>query len=62
MKVDPDFYINKEQGVIKLYVEAIGAFHMHRVFLTVGVIDMIHVLEGYSYMTRTAHVCDSSRR
>ena len=50
--VDEDMHINARQGAVKLYVEAIGAFHQHRVFLTVGVIDMLHVLEGLSFFTR----------
>lgn len=37
---------------LKVYTEAIGAFHQHRVFLTVGVIDMIHVTEGLAFFTR----------
>ena len=55
VEVDPKMHINSRQGAIKLYVEAIGAFHQHRVFLTVGVIDMIHMLEGLKYFTRAGH-------
>jgi hypothetical protein len=55
VSVDPNMHINEKQGAVKLYVEAVGAFHQHRVFLTVGVIDMLHVLEGLSYFTRTGH-------
>eukprot|EP01048_Picozoa_sp_COSAG05_P035217 COSAG05_NODE_15174_length_376_cov_1.281588_1_plen_125_part_11 len=39
-------------GATKLYVEAIGAFHQHRVFLTVAVIDMLHLFEGAGHFTR----------
>lgn len=55
VKVDADFFIDTQQGMNKLYVESIGAFHQHRVFLTVGIIDMIHVMEGASFFPRTTH-------
>ena len=53
--IDPDEVVDQRHGAIKLYVEAIGAFHQHRVFLTVGVIDMIHAIEGVGYFTRKVH-------
>ena len=56
VKVDEDFFLGStKQGTVKLYVEAIGAFHQHRVFLTVGIIDMIHVLEGVKFFPRSTH-------
>eukprot|EP01047_Picozoa_sp_COSAG01_P021669 COSAG01_NODE_1263_length_10996_cov_70.459117_3_plen_658_part_00 len=42
----------RPRTAVLLYVEAIGAFHQHRVFLTVGVIDMIHLFEGVKFFTR----------
>jgi hypothetical protein len=52
VQVDPAMHKNDaSEGAIKLYIEAVGAFHQHRVFLTVGVIDMLHAMEGESCLT-----------
>ena len=45
-------------GRLQLYVESVGVFHQHRLFLTVCVVDFIHLLEGMSYFTRKAHTLD----
>jgi hypothetical protein len=45
-------------GRLQLYVESVGVFHQHRLFLTVCVVDFIHLLEGLSYFTRKAHTLD----
>lgn len=45
-------------GRLQLYVESVGVFHQHRLFLTVCVVDFIHVLEGLSFFTRKAHTLD----
>jgi hypothetical protein len=42
-------------GAQKLYVESIGMFHQNRCFLTACVIDMMHVMEGLSFFTRSGH-------
>jgi len=45
-------------GRLQLYVESVGVFHQHRLFLTVCVVDFIHVLEGLSFFTRKSHTLD----
>jgi hypothetical protein len=39
-------------------VESVGVFHQHRLFLSVCVVDFIHVLEGLSFFSRKAHTLD----
>jgi hypothetical protein len=45
-------------GRLQLYVESVGVFHQHRLFLSVCVVDFIHVLEGLSFFSRKAHTLD----
>jgi hypothetical protein len=52
----PLYAVHAQGGATKLYVEAIGAFHQHRVFLTCGVIDMLHMFEGLGKFTRRTHL------
>merc|ERR1712072_220946 len=42
-------------GRLQLYIESVGVFHQHRLYLTACVIDFLHVLEGLKFFTRKAH-------
>ena len=47
-------------GRLQLYVESVGVFHQHRLYLTSCVIDFLQCLNGLSFFTRKAHTLEDS--